>query len=215
MRAYIGPYYHWFRPAKWYRDWILWAHGFGYNVDSEKIDAKKMDALTERIQDSWPYNKLIAIESWVDNKTQRKINIKIHNYDVWSADHTLGLIILPTLKLLKEKKQGYAIVDDNDVPEALRSTSAPPLTQEQVDSGWPDDNGGPRWNWILGEIIWAFEQLVNDDADAQFFTHIDEPESPGSVFNKCDMDQEGYAKWQARKQNGLLLFGKYYEALWD
>lgn len=215
MRIYIGPYYCWFRPAKWYRDWILWARGFGYNVDHEKIDVEAMDALTQRIQNSWIYDKLMDLERWVDNKVQRKIRIKVHNYDVWSADHTLGLIILPTLKLLKEKKQGYAIVDDNDVPEELRSTSAPPLTQEQIDTACPDNNGEPRWNWVLGEMIWAFEQLVNEDSDDQFFTHHDEPESPGSVFNKCDIDREGYEKWQARKQNGLLLFGKYYEALWD
>ena len=215
MKAYIGPYYCWFRPAKWYRDWLLWRNGFYTGVDADDFDVDAYDKLDARIKSSWIYDKLRDLENWVDNQVQRKIRVKIHNYDVWGADHTLGLIILPTLKLLKEKKQGYAMVDDNDVPEHVRSTSAPPLTQNQIDTAWPDDNGEPRWNWVMGEMIWSFEQLVNDEADDQFFTHHDEPESPGSIFNKCDMDREGYAAWQARKQNGLLLFGKYYEALWD
>jgi hypothetical protein len=28
-------------------------------------------------------------------------------------------------------------------------------------------------------------------------------------------DKEGYEAWQARKSKGLLLFGKYYQNLWD
>jgi hypothetical protein len=221
MRAYIGPYNHWFQPAHWLERWVLWAYGFNYRVDWDEIVAKRpnalaeIDAIKKRLHAHWFYERLQAIENWVDNKYERKINVRVDCYDTWSADNTLGLIILPTLKLLKEKKHGHAIVDDKDVPEELRSTSAPPLTQEQIDSGWLDINSAPRWEWVLSEIIWAFEQLVNDDSDDQFFTHYAEPESPGSIFNKCEMDQEGYAKWQARKQNGLLLFGKYYEALWD
>ena len=215
MKVYIGPYYHWFRPAKWYRDGILWARGFGSSVDHEKIDVERMDALTERIQDSWIYDKLRELENWVDNRVQRTIQVKIHNYDVWGADHTLGLIILPTLKLLREKKQGDPHTDDADVPEQLRSTSAPALSESQINMGSTDENWHLRWAWILDEMIWAMSQVVDDNADSQFFTHYDEPESPGSIFNKCDMDQDGYAKWQARKQRGLMLFGKYFEALWD
>ena len=33
---------------------------------------------------------------------ERKVNIRIDNYDLWSMDHTLSLIILPMLKKLKE-----------------------------------------------------------------------------------------------------------------
>jgi hypothetical protein len=51
--------------------------------------------------------------------------IKIDKWDTWSMDHTLSPIILPMLKQLKEVKHGAPNVEDEDVPEHLRSTSAP------------------------------------------------------------------------------------------
>jgi hypothetical protein len=221
MRVFIGPYNHWFQPAHWLEGWVLWAYGFNYRVDWDEIVAKRpnalaeIDAIKERLHDKWYYNWLYAAENWVDNKYKRKIVVRIDPCDTWSADHTLSVIAVPLLKALRDKKPGAPHVDDADVPEELRSTAASPLTEEQAQWGTPDDNWHPRWRWVLDEVIWALEQVANDDSDDQFFTHHDEPESPGSVFNKCDIDREGYDKWQARKQNGLLLFGKYYEALWD
>ena len=46
--------------------------------------------------------------------------IVIDDYDVWNLDCTLALIIVPALKLLKKKKQGAPVVDNEDVPENLR-----------------------------------------------------------------------------------------------
>ena len=200
MKVYIGPYSHWFRPGQWYKDWMLWWKGFGRNVEIKLINIDDLDKATERIKDSWIYDKLMRIESWVDNRVERKVRVKIHDYDVWSMDDTLSHIILPMLKLLKEKKHGYPMVDDDDVPEELRSTAATQLTKEQLDSGWPDDNGLPRWNWVMDEMIWAFEQMA-PEADDQFFV--------------AGYDHENHTKWQERKTRGFVLFGKYFQALWD
>ena len=43
--------------------------------------------------------------------------IVIDDYDVWNLDSTLALIIVPALKLLKKKKQGAPVVQNEDVPE--------------------------------------------------------------------------------------------------
>jgi len=201
MKVYIGPYSHWFRPGTWYKDLILWWRGFGRGVDADKFDMDAYDALTEKIKDSWIYDKvLMAVENWVDNNTERKVRVKIHAYDVWSMDDTLSHIILPMLKLLREKKQGYPHVEDEDVPEHLRSTSAPALTEEQLATGWPDDNGAFRWQWVLDEMVWAFEQQ-DPDADDGFFAN--------------GYDKVGHTTWQERKTRGFTLFGKYFQALWD
>ena len=201
MRVYIGPYNHWFRPGTWYKNWILWARGFGHGVDADTFDMDAYDKLTEKIKDSWLYDKvLMAVENWVDNNTERKVRVQIHPYDVWSMDDTLSHIILPMLRLLREKKQGYPHVEDEDVPEHLRSTSAPPLTEEQLATGWPDDNGSPRWDWVLNEMVWAFEQQ-DPDADDKFFAN--------------GYDKDGHTTWQERKTRGFVLFGKYFQALWD
>ena len=56
----------------------------------------------------------------INEKRQRKIKIEIDDFDVWSADHTMALIIVPLLKKLKERKQGSALVDTEDVPDNIK-----------------------------------------------------------------------------------------------
>ena len=55
-------------------------------------------------------------------------------------------------------------MNHEDVPEELRSTSAPPK-ENDYDT---DDNHFKRWEWILNEMIWAFAQKLDDDAESQF-----------------------------------------------
>jgi len=116
--------------------------------------------------------------------------VKIDKWDVWAMDTTLAHIILPMLKQLNKVKHGAPDIDDEDVPEKLKSTSAPPK-----ESVWDTDaNHFKRWDWVMNEMIWAFEYKLKD-------TDLDE----------CDL-------WSAnavRAKNGFKLFGKYYEALWD
>jgi hypothetical protein len=76
-----------------------------------------------------------------------------------------------------------------------------------------------RWDWVLDEMIWAFEQKVNDEADSQFFDHseVDCSKNPwdSDSYKKVKYDKEGHQAWQDRKANGFRLMGKYFEALWD
>jgi hypothetical protein len=74
-------------------------------------------------------------------------------------------------------------------------------------------------------MIWAFEQKVADDAESQFFDHsaYEKDNVPikdwladmDNRMSKTKYDREGHAVWQARKDNGFRLFGRYFEALWD
>ena len=145
--------------------------------------------------------------------------VKIDSYDTWSMDHTLADIILPMLKQLKATKHGAPHTDDDDVPEYLRSYMAQPKEHE-----WDtDDLHFMRWDWILDEMIWAFEQKVDDTSEDQFFDHTEVAHlSPkewlkniNENVSKTKYDQEGHKAWLDRKSNGFRLFGKYYEALWD
>ena len=95
--------------------------------------------------------------------------VKIDNYDTWSMDTTLTPIILPMLKQLKETKHGAPFTEDADVPERLRSTT--PAAQKAKKESWDSDgNHFKRWDWILDEMIWAFEQLADDEWEAKFHT---------------------------------------------
>jgi hypothetical protein len=130
------------------------------------------------------------------------------------------------LKQLKETKHGSPLVDDEDVPDYLKSMNAPRCENE-----WDtDDNWFKRWDWILQEEIFAFESLINDDWMDQFKTGVSDiiwVESDevyegdtcwemkhGSKHTEV-YDWEGIAKYEARIQNGFRLFGVYYRSLWS
>jgi hypothetical protein len=130
--------------------------------------------------------------------------VKIDHYDTWGMDSTLAVIILPMLKDIRASKCGAPCTDDKDVPKHLRSTSAPPKENPwDTDALWFD-----RWNWILDEMIFAFESIVHDNWEDPFFTGMDGPKE-GRKW-----DKKGYMKVEKRIQNGLTLFGKYYRSLW-
>ena len=131
----------------------------------------------------------------------RKIKVKVHPYDAWNAYETLSHIITPLLKKLKAQKQGAAHIDDEDVPEELRSIAVP-QSEDAKAKGVVDDKWHERWNWVISEMIWAFEQNTFD-WEEQFF-------EPDFSSNK-----EEYDKHVERMNNGYRLFGKYFLALWD
>ena len=196
MKVYIGPYKEWWGP---------------YQI------ANLIPFLSEETKENigcWLSKTWVNdFCNWFYSKNERTIKVRIDKYDTWSMDNTLAHIILPMLKQLQATKHGAPFTDDADVPEYLRSYMAQPKENE-----WDiDDLHFMRWDWILKEMIWAFEQKVDDTSEDQFFDHSQwngkkpwDPEYTGPEF-----DKEGYDKWHERKSNGFRLFGKYYENLWD
>jgi hypothetical protein len=131
------------------------------------------------------------------------------------------------LKKMKETKHGAPFVDDEDVPEGLRSTDAPPKENEYD----TDANHFKRWDWVLDEMIQAFECHVDESWEDQYRSGVHDvvwevsatdddgkpkyyqmKDGPNNTY-KCDY--EALEKHQKRNQNGFRLFGKYYQNLWD
>jgi hypothetical protein len=142
-------------------------------------------------------------------------------------DHTLADIILPMLRQLQDSKHGAPNVHDQDVPEELKSTSAPARENE-----WDvDGNHFLRWEWVLAEMIFAFEHKVDDSWQAAFSSGVIDHKSvacqwdengKATMYKMVDgpnhtytCDFEGMQKVQNRISNGFRLFGRYYENLWD
>ena len=156
-----------------------------------------------------------------EDDIERKISIELDPYDTWNLDHTLSLIIHPLLVQLKETKQGSPYVDDDDVPENLRSTAAAPKEND-----WDTDSlHFDRWDWVMDEMIWAFKQDKSDDEnlfhhntgnlkmtidDGKLTFGIEDPTKPEYFY-----DKDGHKAHEARKSNGRRLFAKYYYGLWD
>jgi hypothetical protein len=146
---------------------------------------------------------------WFDRRKQ-KVKIRIDRQDTWSMDHTLAPIILPMLVQLKAKKHGAPFVDNEDVPEELQAT------KDEYNKG-PD--AGPkhfeRWEWVLDEMIWAFEQKCRDDWTMDYYGPYIEGEGGSFLGGHFEWtDREGIQAHQLRMTNGFRLFGKYYEHLW-
>lgn len=220
MKVYLGNYVHTWTTQDAERWWFKFRYD-KWDWEVEEEDHDWLDRLFMKLCDGWNHtvNRLVN-KTW--GARNRIMYVKIDNYDYWSADHTLAQIIYPLLKKLQENKHGSPNVDDEDVPEELRSTSAP-KTENEWDT---DDNWHDRWEYVLGEMVWAFEQLTIDWEDQFYSGETDirfEPvpgnekysqmvEGPNHTFQ---VDREGMVAHQNRMDNGLRLFGKYYRGLWD
>ena len=155
----------------------------------------------------------VSIGRYPKGDTPRRVKIVIDPYDTWSMDHTLALIIVPMLKQLNATKHGAPFVDDEYVPEHLRSTAAPP-----TENDWDiDDNHFKRWDYVLDEMIWAMEQIANDDSESKFYDYSEVNEEADLMEQIAQMkcDHEGLQKHHDRITNGTKLFGIFFQNLWD
>jgi len=217
MKVYLNKYrYHWLSPYT-----ILEKVFFWREID---YDEPMIDKWSDRLHPICEGLRKVL------DKVHPKIDyVKIDSWDTWSMDNTLAPIILPMLKQLRDTKQGSPMVDLEDVPEHLRTTNTFEYEEQMVfdfykeDERFTDDYPDihARWEWVLNEMIWAFEQKADDGAEGQFFDHseCDNEKFPwgkdGTYQSKLKIDWDGLKEWQNRKENGFRLFGKYYEGLWD
>jgi hypothetical protein len=190
MKIYIGPY----------------PRGISVYDITEKVlkifikDENTIDKICYRITKSSLGNFICKINSML--KVKR--SIKIHRYDTWSMDDTLSHIIHPMLVQLRKTKQGSPSVSDEDVPEYLRDADCPHA----------------RWEWILDEMIWAFNEIRENTWEDQYYSGEIDFNLVENVFvqgpnHTHKINKEGLKKHAERIRNGTTLFGKYYQNLWD
>lgn len=177
----------------------------------------------------------VKIGKYLKGSSSRRVNVEIDNYDTYSMDHTISLIILPMLIQLKETKHG--------VPnEIVRDTGGEEYSEQLSFDFYYDthkeafDIACERWNEILDKMIWSFQQLALEDYDNLYHhgnteydwvkcdeTHLN------SITGKIEelyqmVDRNPNAHWydhvghqlhEERIQEGLDLFAKYFRNLWD
>ena len=117
--------------------------------------------------------------------SEREVSISIDNYDTWSMDSTLSLLIHPMLVQLKATQHGH-----------------------------PADMTEQEWDEILDEMIWAFEQKCRDDWESDYYEYEDDNTGRFGMKLVWE-DRAGAEAHQERLTNAFTLFGKYYENLWD
>jgi hypothetical protein len=150
-----------------------------------------------------------------ENNRERDMDIVIDDYDTWNADVTIATIAGPLLEKLRQTKQGAPYIDDNDVPEHLRSYRAPPK-----ENSWDvDDNHFERYDWVLREIVWAMNEIASGNPEEKnYFRHADDFEDKETfeeMMESVVIDKEGLHKYEQRIADALKLFGKYFRTFWD
>lgn len=207
MKVHIGPYKSWIGPYEI-------ADSLHYLCVHERDREKISDWLAT----TW----VGTLCEWIHSKRERTIKVKIDPWDSWNADETMALVCLPVIKQLKRTKHGACNIADVDVPDHLKRTAAPP-----VENDWDTDaNWFKRLDWVLDEIIWALENVVSNDWSDQFHhgvIDVDFVKAEGSVYyvmvegpgHTHQFDQDGYAAYNARIDNGLRLLGTYWRGLWE
>jgi len=231
MKVYIGPYKNWIGPYQIAEKLMFWA---------DKYEDERVHKFGDWL-DKVPGLSRFCL--WIAGLRKQTTYIKIDYWDTWSMDHTLAMIVLPMLKQLRATKHGSPLVDLEDVPEHLRVighedwSSQKQLqfdNQEQYEKdSWEMTHR--RWEWVLDEMIFAFECKMKDNWDDEFWSgewgesKFEETgeEHFNELTNKMEKlytmhntgnrtcDWEGRQKVQNRINNGFRLFGKYYEGLWD
>lgn len=213
MKIKMGPYKNWIGPYQIADIVFFWLEKYPDDKLDKRWDYQLHDRFGNWLAKTW----VMGFCEWIASKRKRKIKIHIDNYDVWSMEHTLSMIILPMLKELKANKMGYGWIDDEDAPEHIRSTA--PGAREGINNSWDWDRyAQDRHDYVMREMIWTFQQLSLDDHESQFYDHS-ECENPADDINtqirKLKVDQAGLDAHNKRIDNGLRLFAKYFRSLWD
>jgi hypothetical protein len=148
-------------------------------------------------------------------------------------DHTLALIILPMLVQLKDTKHG---IPGNFVQvggEDYEMQDSFDFYKESHQESW--EEGSKKWDEILDKMIWSFQQVIDDEWEAQYHhgkaNYSWEETEPllnpltgktEAMYQMVDqnpdehwIDFAGINEHRDRMQEGINLFAKYYFNLWD
>ena len=220
MKIYKSNYRdHWVSPYRILEKVCFWEKDTDVFYEDGGIYEKITNLLV-------PVSKAIQ---WVLNLIYPRINyVKIDHWDTYSMDHTLSDIILPMLRQMKESKHGAPYVDDADVPYELKSINDSPYVEEY---GIDEKLHFARWDYILNQMIFAFECKVDDSWEDLFRSGVHDTKFEPSGYDENGKvtfykmvkgpndtyvcDYEGMAEYEKRIQNGFRLFGKYYQNLWS
>ena len=206
MKVNIGKYRHHYNTSRAESWWL----GFHHGIDGSMVD--------ESMYTNIDYGVISVLDGiqWILNQTinrfnewrgYQKIRVHVDPWDTWSADHTLANVILPVLEQLRDTNNGYFLVEPKDVPRELKPTKQE--LDQYYETFETDSKAYDRYEWVMNEMIFAFQCKVDDDWEDEFF-HFGE-----DMLDVRLVDPEGLKAKHDRIQRGFELFGKYYSSLWD
>lgn len=202
-----------------FKNWWIGPYQIADSLKLIGVNDRKCGEIGDMLNATW----LRGFCEWVYERNpfaKRTVKIQIDEWDTWNCDNTLALIIAPLLKQLLETSTSSSFIDDEDVPLHLRSTEVPPVEKYEV-----DENHHKRYKWALEEMLWAFDEL-NNSSESKFFIRnktVDKKDSETAEeldpffveMKNFTYDKTGHDLHEARIDNGVRLFGKYFRTLWE
>lgn len=135
-----------------------------------------------------PLYKIVCIldriyQRFLDVTVNRRLkeSVKIEPGDASNADQIIARIVHPLLLDVKKYRYVHPTFTNEEIWEL------PVQVQLMRDES--------KWDWILDEMIWAFEQSINQ-------------------YEISVSDRVEYMEYITRVHRGFQLFGKYYTGLW-
>jgi len=110
--------------------------------------------------------------------------------DIWSLDYTIAKFALPRLIRLKEVMHG---VPGNFFPEGHNTYDKSEMAAAER-----------KWNEVLDKMIWSMDFIAN----YREYDYHPDPDDENRDYSKLK-------EAEARCQEGLDLFAKYFRNLWD
>lgn len=151
----------------------------------------------------------------------KKKDIRIDYHDSWCVSWSLAQIAAPLVKQLKETGYGFGRVPKHLVLEHLHSTYGSA-------KDYSEDYSKEAWDWALDEIVFAMEEIANNNAnEPSFHTKVGEmnflPIDPKTKTGKLDFvgwestseSEAANAAYHERVQKGCELLGHLFTTLWD
>lgn len=124
-------------------------------------------------------------------RKKRGIYTKFKDKETWCLDVTIAQFILPRLRRFKEVNNGVPTSLFFDRDDKFHGN----------DEDW-QKNASKEWDTILGEMIWAFEEIAEDKSPEKR-----ENESWEDYRTRCWV-------WNKDIEHGLQLFAKHFRDLW-
>lgn len=150
----------------------------------------KAEAFIDKWGDRFARNRYLErLFDWIESKRKDTVKVNLDKWDHFDAYTVIAAMALPLLKAMQSDRRGSPMIDYGDVPESV--------TKDMNE----DEAIHARWEYVLGEMVWAMEQVQpNYDWEEQYYD-IDDSYELREVHQK-------------RMTNGFHLFGKYFTNLW-
>lgn len=126
--------------------------------------------------------------------------------DLWSLDIPVAEFVLPRLK-------AFRAMERHGVPMAFLSDKVDHIDKEMA-------RGEAKFNDAIDKMIYAFECILDEEKDMPELPEVEFTDN-NVVFIGDDSGEQRKAYHEARRERqakideGLALFGKYLQNLWD